>query len=67
MGLSVTLCDIKVIMGIPVMQSKSPCDIQVPPSDLLLDIGKFLVDEKTAKVMFKVKDEVFQRTCPFSP
>ncbi|TVU42457.1 hypothetical protein EJB05_08864, partial [Eragrostis curvula] len=53
-------CDVKVITGTPVLQSpKTLCDIQVPPSDLLQDIKKFLDEEKKADVTFKVKDEVF--------
>ncbi|KAL6659230.1 hypothetical protein ACP70R_003270 [Stipagrostis hirtigluma subsp. patula] len=52
-------CDITVIMGTPVSQSETMCDIQVPPSDLLDDLRKFLEAEKRADVKFKVKGEVF--------
>ncbi|TVU42016.1 hypothetical protein EJB05_08398, partial [Eragrostis curvula] len=34
-------------------------EAQVPPSDLLQDVRKFLDEEKKANVTFKVKDEVF--------
>ncbi|GJN09649.1 hypothetical protein PR202_ga27674 [Eleusine coracana subsp. coracana] len=52
-------CNMKVVTGMPVMQSKAPFDVQVPPSDSLEDIRKFLEEEKKADVTFMVQDEVF--------
>ncbi|KAL6843279.1 hypothetical protein ACP4OV_026992 [Aristida adscensionis] len=53
-------CDVTVIVGKPVSQSKAVCEIQVPPSTLAADLGKLLEEEKRADVAFKVQGEVFQ-------
>ena len=51
-------CRVTVIMGAPVSESRTLC-IQVPPSDLVDNLGKLLESEEGADVTFKVEDKVF--------
>ncbi|KAG2582551.1 hypothetical protein PVAP13_6KG199100 [Panicum virgatum] len=51
-------CCVTVIMGAPVSESRTLC-IQVPPSDLVDNLGKLLESEEGADVTFKVEDKVF--------
>jgi speckle-type POZ protein len=46
-------------MGTPVSESRTLCNIQVPPSDLVDNLGKLLESEEGADVTFKVEDKVF--------
>ncbi|KAL6843280.1 hypothetical protein ACP4OV_026993 [Aristida adscensionis] len=52
-------CDVTVILGTPVSQSKPICDIQVPPPRLLDDLQRLLAGGKWTDVKLKVQDEVF--------
>ncbi|CAL5011261.1 unnamed protein product [Urochloa decumbens] len=53
-------CDVTVVMRTSVSQSEPiVCDIQVPPSVLVDDLGELLESEVGADVMFTVKSEVF--------
>ena len=51
-------CRVTVIMGAPVSESRTLC-IQVPPSDLVDNLGKLLESEEGADVTFNVEDKVF--------
>ncbi|CAL5011202.1 unnamed protein product [Urochloa decumbens] len=53
-------CNMAVIMETTTPESEMICDIQVPPSDLLEDLGKLLESEEVADVAFKVDGEVFR-------
>ncbi|KAJ1267837.1 hypothetical protein BS78_07G088600 [Paspalum vaginatum] len=55
----VLLCDITVIMGTPEPESRTMYHIQVPPSDLVADLGKLLESQEGVDVAFKVKNQVF--------
>ncbi|GJN36894.1 hypothetical protein PR202_gb25831 [Eleusine coracana subsp. coracana] len=53
-------CDLTVILGASsVSKSRRTCEIQVPPSDALDNLGKFLESGDGADVTFKVQGEVF--------
>jgi speckle-type POZ protein len=52
-------CDLTVVLGATVTESRIICEVQVPPSDALDSFGKFLVSGEGADVTFKVQDEVF--------
>ncbi|TVU42528.1 hypothetical protein EJB05_08940, partial [Eragrostis curvula] len=51
-------CDLTVF-GTPVSRSRKVCEIQVPPSDVLDNLGKLLEFTEGADVTIKVRDEVF--------
>ncbi|KAK3123054.1 hypothetical protein QOZ80_8AG0623150 [Eleusine coracana subsp. coracana] len=52
-------CDLTVILGASVSKSRRICEIQVPPSDALDNLGKFLESGDGADVTLKVQGEVF--------
>nr|CAB3480435.1 unnamed protein product [Digitaria exilis] len=52
-------CDVTVVMRTAMSEPEAVCDIQVPPSALLDDLGKLLGSEVGADVKFKVKSEAF--------
>ncbi|OEL26093.1 BTB/POZ and MATH domain-containing protein 2 [Dichanthelium oligosanthes] len=52
-------CDVTVIMGTPVSESRAVCEIPVPPSDVLDNLGKLLESGEGADVSFEVEGEVF--------
>ncbi|KAL6662104.1 hypothetical protein ACP70R_001488 [Stipagrostis hirtigluma subsp. patula] len=53
-------CDVTVILGKPVLKSDTMCEIQVPSSNLSVNLGKLLESEEGADVTFMVKGEVFR-------
>lgn len=54
-------CDVTVIKGarMAVSKSETMCDIQVPPSVLLDNLGSLLESQKGTDVAFEVKGQVF--------
>ncbi|CAN6281701.1 unnamed protein product [Urochloa humidicola] len=58
------VCDIVVILGTPVSQSEPVCEIQVPPSDLLNNLGELLESEEGADVTFEVEGHLSRQVCP---
>ncbi|KAL6662105.1 hypothetical protein ACP70R_001489 [Stipagrostis hirtigluma subsp. patula] len=52
-------CDVTVILGTPVSESYSVCEIQVPSPNLSDSFGTLLESEEGADVTFKVQEEVF--------
>nr|CAB3482488.1 unnamed protein product [Digitaria exilis] len=52
-------CDVTVVMRTAMSEPEAVCDIQVPPSALLDDLGKLLGSEVGADVRFEVKSEAF--------
>ncbi|CAL5011203.1 unnamed protein product [Urochloa decumbens] len=53
-------CDFIVILGAPVPESSTMCGVQVPPSDLVDNLGELLESEEGADVTFKVEDQMFR-------
>ncbi|KAF8655412.1 hypothetical protein HU200_061154 [Digitaria exilis] len=52
-------CDVTVIKGRPVLESQRRCKIQVPPSNLLENLGILLETGEGADVTFKVEEVIF--------
>lgn len=52
-------CNVTVLMGTLVSESKTICGIQVPPSDLVDNLVKLLESGEGADVTFKIEEEVF--------
>ncbi|KAL6843281.1 hypothetical protein ACP4OV_026994 [Aristida adscensionis] len=52
-------CDITVVLGLPISESKSMYEIPVPPSDLSDNLGKLLESGEGSDVAFKVQGEIY--------